>query len=91
MNFQNEISRGSISFKKNVKKKPIFMNLKKRFGHIKQPAKLLYYFLREVIKATSINCDLKFSHGGGKRGAGTTDGKSVIVCALEHRFHGRRI
>ena len=32
--------------KKNVKKKPMFTNLKKRFEHIELPAKLLDYFLR---------------------------------------------
>ena len=32
--------------KKNVRKKPIFTNLKKRFEHIELPAKLLDYFLR---------------------------------------------
>jgi len=32
--------------KKNVTKKPIFTNLKKRFEHIELPAKLLDYFLR---------------------------------------------
>jgi len=32
--------------KKNVKKKPIFTNLKKRVEHIKLPAKLLDYFLQ---------------------------------------------
>jgi len=31
--------------KKNVRKKPIFTNLKKRFEHIELPAKLLDYFL----------------------------------------------
>jgi len=31
------------------------------------------------------------SHGGGERGAGTTDDRSGIVCALEHRFSGRCI
>jgi len=30
----------------NVRKKPIFTNLKKRFEHIELPAKLLDYFLR---------------------------------------------
>jgi len=30
--------------KKNVRKKPIFTNLKKRFEHIELPAKLLDYF-----------------------------------------------
>jgi len=30
---------------KNVRKKPIFTNLKKRFEHIELPAKLLDYFL----------------------------------------------
>jgi len=43
---------------KNVRKKQIFTNLKKRFEHIELPAKLLDYFLRskfyEVKKATSI-------------------------------------
>jgi len=32
--------------KKNVRKNPIFTNLKKRFEHIELPAKLLDYFLR---------------------------------------------
>ena len=32
--------------KKNVRKKPIFTNLKKIFEHIKLPANLLDYFLR---------------------------------------------
>jgi len=32
--------------KKNVRKKPIFLNLKKRFEHVELPAKLLDYFLR---------------------------------------------
>jgi len=32
--------------KKNVRKKPIFTNLKKRLEHIKLAAKLLDYFLR---------------------------------------------
>jgi len=28
------------------------------------------------------------SHGSGERGAGTTDDRSGIVCALEHKFRG---
>jgi len=32
--------------KKNVRKKPIFTNLKKRFEHMELPAKLLDFFLQ---------------------------------------------
>ena len=32
--------------KKDVRKKPIFTNLKKRFEHIELPVKVLDYFLR---------------------------------------------
>jgi len=32
--------------KKNVRKKPMFTNVKKRFEHIELPAKILDYFLR---------------------------------------------
>ena len=39
--------------KKNVRKKPIFTNLNKRFKHIELPAKLLDYFLRS--KKSNIN------------------------------------
>ena len=38
---------------KNVRKKQIFTNLKKRFEHIELPAKLLDYFLRS--KKSNIN------------------------------------
>jgi len=34
-----------IITKKNVRKNPIFTNLKKRFEHMELPAKLLVYFL----------------------------------------------
>ena len=34
--------------KRNVRKKPIFTNLKKRFERIELPAKLLDYFLRSI-------------------------------------------
>jgi len=47
--------------KKNVRKKPIFTNLKKRFEHIKLPAKLLDYFLRS--NKSNINQSLRlFCH-----------------------------
>jgi len=34
---------------------------------------------------------LTMCHGGGERGAGTIDGRSGVMCALEHLFCGRCI
>ena len=46
--------------KKNVRKNPIFTNLKKTFEHIELPAKLLDYFLRSnksnIIQSISLPC-----------------------------------
>jgi len=42
--------------KRNVRKKQMFTNLKKRFEHIEFPAKLLDYFLRS--KKSNINQSL---------------------------------
>jgi len=44
---------------KNVRKKPIFTNLKKRFEHIELPAKLLDCFLR----SNKSNINLSFFLG----------------------------
>ena len=41
-----ETKKGLAHKKENVRKNPIFTNLKKRFEHIELPARLLDYFLR---------------------------------------------
>jgi len=46
--------------KKNVRKKSIFTNLKKRFKHIELPAKLLDYFLQS--NKSNINSIIKQSN-----------------------------
>ena len=44
--FVKDLAHTQKNRKKNVRKKPIFTNLKKRFEHLELRAKLLDYFLR---------------------------------------------
>jgi len=64
--------------KKNVQKKPIFTNLKKRFEHIELPAKLLDYFLQ------SNKSNINQRYFTGARAASSSVVKTLFVKVHRH-------